>query len=95
MGPNAARTELGIYSGSPNIQVSPLEGIKEKAAALGIKVEYLMGSDLGAGLLRPIEAKYFTKVEGTDKTGMKGEYFDNMNLSGKPVVTRIDSDDRF
>jgi len=91
MGPNAARTQLGIYSGSPNIQVSPLEGIKEKAAALGIKVEYLMGSDLGAGLLRPIEAEYFAQVEGTNKTGMKGEYFDNMNLSGKPVVTRIDS----
>jgi beta-glucosidase len=91
MGPNAARTELGIYSGSPNIQVSPLEGIKGKAAALGIKVEYIMGANLGAGLLRPIEAKYFTKVEGTDKTGMKGEYFDNMNLSGKPVVTRVDS----
>ncbi|MGE5861514.1 MAG: glycoside hydrolase family 3 C-terminal domain-containing protein, partial [Ignavibacteria bacterium] len=91
MGPNASRAQLGIYSGSPNIQVSPLEGIKEKAAALDIKVEYIMGSDLGAGLLRPIEAKYFAKVQGTDKTGMKGDYFDNMNLTGEPVVTRIDS----
>ena len=35
IGPNAAKTQLGIYSGSPNVQVSPLEGIKEKAAALG------------------------------------------------------------
>ncbi|HVO74869.1 MAG TPA: glycoside hydrolase family 3 C-terminal domain-containing protein, partial [Ignavibacteriaceae bacterium] len=91
MGPNAARTELGTYSGSPNIQVSPLEGIKQKADSLGVKVEYIMGSDLGAGLLRPVEAKYFAKVEGTEQTGMKGEYFDNMNLSGNPVVTRIDS----
>jgi beta-glucosidase len=91
MGPNAHKTQLGIYSGSPNIRVSPLEGIKEKAAALGIKMEYTMGSDIGGGLLRPIEAKYFTKVEKTNKTGMKGEYFDNMNLSGEPVVTRIDS----
>ena len=30
-------------------------------------------------------------MEGTNKTGMTGEYFDNMNLSGKPAVTRIDS----
>ncbi|MBN2214535.1 MAG: glycoside hydrolase family 3 C-terminal domain-containing protein [Bacteroidales bacterium] len=91
MGPNAAKARLGIYSGSPNIIVSPLEGIKEKAASLGISVEYLKGSDMGGGLLNPIEPQYFAKVEGTDKTGMKGEYFNNMKLSGEPAVTRIDS----
>ncbi|HEM48802.1 MAG TPA: hypothetical protein ENO27_01195, partial [Caldithrix sp.] len=31
MGPNAAECELGIYSGWPNIRVSPLEGIEKKA----------------------------------------------------------------
>ncbi|MBN1300530.1 MAG: glycoside hydrolase family 3 C-terminal domain-containing protein [Melioribacteraceae bacterium] len=91
IGPNAANAELGIYSGFPNAKVSPLEGIKEKAAVLGIKVDYTLGSDLGGGLLRPIEAQYFTKVEGTEITGMRGEYFNNMNLSDKPVATRIDS----
>ena len=91
IGPNAADAQLGIYSGFPNIQVGPLEGIKDKAAALGIKVEYAKGCDIGGGLLRPIEPQYFAKVEGTNKTGMKGEYFDNMKLSGKPVVTRVDS----
>ncbi|UCE07259.1 MAG: glycoside hydrolase family 3 C-terminal domain-containing protein, partial [bacterium] len=91
IGPNAAQAQLGIYSGFPNILVSPLEGLKDKAASLGIKVEYTLGCDIGGGLLRPIEPQYFAKVEGTNKTGMKGEYFDNMNLSGKPVVTRIDS----
>ena len=44
IGPNAAEAQLGIYSGSPNFSVSPLEGIKNKAAALGIKVEYEIGS---------------------------------------------------
>jgi beta-glucosidase len=91
IGPNAAEIQLGIYSGWPNVQVSPLEGIEEKAAAQGIKVEYTMGCNITGGLLNPIEPQYFAKVEGTDKTGMKGEYFDNMNLSGKPVFTRIDS----
>lgn len=91
IGPNAAHAELGIYSGFPNILISPLEGIKEKAEAYGIQVEYAQGSSLGGGLLRPIEPQYFTKVEGTDKTGVKGEYFDNMKLSGSPVVTRIDT----
>ncbi|MBN1781667.1 glycoside hydrolase family 3 C-terminal domain-containing protein [bacterium] len=92
IGPNAARAQLGIYSGSPNIQVSPLEGIRAKAGPLGIEVEYVKGCDLGGGLLRPIESKYFTEIEGTGKTGMRGEYFDNMTLSGEPLVTRIDSE---
>lgn len=91
IGPNAAEVQLGIYAGFPNIQVSPLEGIKEKAASLGIKVEYNMGCAVNRESLIPIGSKYFTKVNGTDKTGMKGEYFSNMNLSGKPVLTHIDS----
>jgi beta-glucosidase len=91
IGPNAGEVQLGIYSGFPNIRVSPLDGIKDKAAAHGIKVEYTRGCHIGGGLLSPVEAQYFAKVEGNDKTGMKGEYFDNMNLSGQPVVTRIDS----
>ncbi len=91
IGPNAAEAQLGIYAGFPNVQVSPLEGIKEKAAALGIKVEYKMGCAVNSESLIPIEPQYFAKVEGTDKSGMRGEYFNNMNLEGKPVLTRIDS----
>lgn len=91
IGPNAAEPQLGNYSGWPNIQIGPLQGIKAKADSLGIKVEYSMGSTITGGALRPIEPHYYAKVEGTNKTGMKGEYFDNMNLKGKPVLTRIDS----
>ncbi len=91
IGPNAAEAQLGIYSGFPNVEVSPLQGIKAKAAALGIKVKYSMGCVVSSGLLKPIQPRYFAKVAGTNKTGMKGEYFDNMNLSGKPVFTRVDS----
>lgn len=91
IGPNAAEPQLGIYSGWPNVQIGPLEGIVAKASPLGIKVDYSMGSTISGGSLRPIEPQYFAKVEGSNKPGMKGEYFDNMNLSGKPVFTRIDS----
>jgi len=91
IGPNAKEAQLGIYSGFPNILISPLEGIITKADSLNIKVEYEKGCDIGGGLMRPIEAKYFSKLSGENKTGMLGEYFDNMNLSGKPVLTRIDS----
>ncbi|MEJ2615301.1 MAG: glycoside hydrolase family 3 C-terminal domain-containing protein, partial [Ignavibacteriaceae bacterium] len=91
IGPNAKEIELGIYSGWPNITVSPLKGIKTKAAEYGIKVVYNKGCDLGGGIQRPIDAKYFGEVDHSGKTGMEGEYFNNMKLSGKPVLTRIDS----
>jgi beta-glucosidase len=91
IGPNAAEIQLGIYSGWPTVQVSPLEGIAAKAAALGMKAEYALGCAVTGESLRPIEPRYFAKVEGSDKTGMKGDFFDNMNLAGTPVFTSIDS----
>jgi beta-glucosidase len=91
IGPNAAEPQLGIYSGWPEVQVSPLDGIAKKATAFGIKVDYAMGCTVSGQSLRPIEPQYFAKVEGSKKTGMKGEYFANMELSGKPAMTRIDS----
>ncbi len=91
IGPNAAEAQLGIYAGYPNVQVSPLEGIKEKASSVGIKVEYALGCVINNEALRPVDSKYFGKVGGTNQTGVTGEYFDNMKLSGKPVLTRVDS----
>jgi beta-glucosidase len=91
IGPNAAEVELGIYSGWPRVQVSPLEGIMTKCAALGIKAEYAMGCVVSGAFLRPIEPQYFGKVGESGRPGMQGEYFDNMNLTGKPVLTRLDS----
>jgi len=91
IGPNAAEAQLGIYSAWPEVQISPLEGIAKRAAALGIQVNYSMGCGVSDKSLRPIESQYFGNVEGTNRTGMRGEYFDNMNLSGKPVLTRVDS----
>jgi len=91
IGPHAAEVELGIYSGWPLVKVAPLEGIVTKANALGITVDYSMGCAINGEALRPIEPQYFAKVEGSNRTGVRGEYFDNMNLTGKPVLTRIDS----
>ena len=91
IGPNAEECQLGIYSGWPNIRISPLEGIKNKASSYGIKVNYVEGCGVGGGLLKPIETKYFAKIDNSGKTGMIGQYFDNMNLESKPVLTRIDS----
>jgi beta-glucosidase len=91
IGPHAAEAELGIYSGWPLVKVAPLEGIVTRANALGIDVEYAMGCAINGEALRPIESQYFGKAAGSNSTGMVGEYFDNMTLTGKPVLTRVDS----
>jgi beta-glucosidase len=91
IGPNAEECQLGIYSGWPKIRVSPLEGIKNKASSYGIKVDYVEGCGVGGGLLKPIETKYFAKIDDSGQKGMVGQYFNNMELEGKPVLTRIDS----
>jgi beta-glucosidase len=91
IGPNAEECQLGTYSGSPNIRISPLEGIKNKASSYGIKVNYVKGCGFGGGFSKPIETKYFAKVGNSGKRGMLGQYFDNMNFESKPVLTRIDS----
>ncbi|MGK9367447.1 glycoside hydrolase family 3 C-terminal domain-containing protein [Melioribacter sp. Ez-97] len=95
IGPNAKEAQLGIYSGYPNVLISPLEGIKSKADSLNIKVEHTKGCGIGSRLLIPIETKYFDVVDGKGTKGIIGEYFDNMNLEGKPVKTRIDSQINF
>ena len=91
IGPNAEECQLGIYSGSPNIQISPLEGIKNKASSYGIKVNYERGSGFGGSFTKPIETKYFGQIGDSGKKGMLGQYFDNMELKGEPVLIRIDS----
>lgn len=91
IGPNAEECQLGNYSGWPNIRISLLDGIKTKVSDQEIKVTYAQGCEIGGGFMKPVESKYFAQIEGTGKTGMTGEYFDNMDLAGEPVLTRIDS----
>ncbi len=91
IGPNAAECQLGIYSGWPNIRISPLQGIRTKASEKGITVSYALGCEIGGGFMKTIEAKYFAEIDGIGKKGMRAEFFDNINLEGEPVYTRIDS----
>lgn len=92
IGPNANAVRLGGYSGFGMKVVTLLEGIKHKVSAT-TKVIYAQGctvpkhpmdfSPVPAENLLPPDAK-------VGVFGLKGEYFNNMDLSGKPVLTRID-----
>jgi beta-glucosidase len=94
LGPNADDEEvlLGNYNGTPSHAVTPLEGIRGKVGA-GVRILHAVGSDWAEGM--PVfevvpAAALRTYEDGRQVQGLKGEYFDNRDLKGRPVFTRID-----
>ncbi|MGD0037126.1 MAG: glycoside hydrolase family 3 C-terminal domain-containing protein [Bacteroidota bacterium] len=91
IGPNANVLEVlyGNYNGTSSNPVTPLEGIMNHAPA-STKIIYEPGSNTADEF--PILSAIPDSVlqTGQDEPGLKAEYFDNMNLSGVPFLTRID-----
>src|SRR5690606_1766126 len=85
---------LGNYYGTPAAPVTILQGIRE-AAGPNTKVLYSRGVDLVEGREEPraapvIEPAHLRPAAGSNEQGLKGEYFKSQDLSGTPVMTRID-----
>ncbi len=94
IGPNADNVEvlLGNYNGTPSHPVTPLQGIRGKVSQ-GTKVHYAQGCEWADGLpsFQTVPASaLFTQGGQARKGGLKGEYFDNRDLKGDPVFTRVD-----
>jgi beta-glucosidase len=90
IGVDAEEARLGGYSGPGNKKVSILEGIRQRAGST-INVSYSPGCGRGSKgwTVVPSEDLSPDKTNKTDK-GLTGEYFNNITLSGSPVVTRTD-----
>lgn len=88
IGPNANASRLGGYSVHNKVGTTVLEGIKQ-VVGKNTNVLYEEGVPLIVkGQIIP--SKYlFTPDEG--QNGLKGEYFNNRNVEGTPVLTRIDN----
>jgi beta-glucosidase len=85
---------LGNYYGTPAAPVTILQGIRE-AVGSNTKVLYSRGTDLVEGREEPraapvVEPAYLRPSAGSSQQGLKGEYFNSPDLSGTPVLTRID-----
>ncbi len=92
IGPNAAvarTTGGGSAMVDPVYSVSPLEALKEKLGG-SVTINYAPGISFNEEV-KPIDPSYLY-VPGSDgkEHGAKAEYFDNMNLTGKPSMTRVD-----
>jgi beta-glucosidase len=91
IGPNADSLEvlLGNYNGIPSRWVTPLEGIRRKVSTR-TRVLGALGTTLTGEAILPVPASALFSPDDREKHGLKGEYFDNKDLQGKPVVTRTD-----
>jgi beta-glucosidase len=91
IGPNANQRLmlLGNYNGVPSDAVTPLRGIKEKLSP-DTKVLYAQGCELAEGLpvFGTVPPNVFSIEE--NKRGLKVEYYDSNNLSGKVLFSSID-----
>ena len=87
VGPDADTVETleANYHGTVRDPVTPLEGLRQRFGA--DRVTYAQGSPVAAGV--PIQIPE-TALRSDGKPGLKGEYFDNTDFSGKPRLTRID-----
>jgi beta-glucosidase len=88
VGPNATMLESleGNYNGQPTHPILPLDGIESRFGAEG-KVLFAQGSSYVAGF--PVVVPRTVLRTGND-TGLQGEYFNNAEWQGQPVLTRVD-----
>ena len=91
VGPNADNSiaVLGNYNGTPSEIVTALQGIKNKVGA-GVEVVYERAINFtNDTLLQYFDLSSQYSFEG--KQGFKAEYFNNKDLSGTPVLTRMEN----
>ena len=95
IGEDAVDARLGGYSGPGNNKVSMLDGIKSRAGD-SINVVYAPGCGLRTKEWEVIPSKYLsTTINNKPAEGLTGEYFDNITLTGAPVITRNDKEVNF
>jgi beta-glucosidase len=89
LGPTADDPDvlLGNYNGIPSRLITPLDGITKQFSAKA-SVDFALGSTYTPGWTALVSASVLTA--GTERHGLQAEYFDNANLAGTPVVSRID-----
>ena len=91
IGPNAESLAAleGNYNGEPSHWVYPLDGIRKLSEGKA-KVLYSQGAPYLKELPVPVPRTAFHTAGDASTEGLKAEYFPNKDVSGKPVLTRID-----
>jgi beta-glucosidase len=95
IGVDAAEARLGGYSGPGNNKVSILQGLKNKLGT-SVAIQYAAGCGRSSPQWVPVPAANLSfNNKGKSETGLLGQYFNNIQLSGAPVLTRVDKEINF
>ncbi|MBK7335892.1 MAG: glycoside hydrolase family 3 C-terminal domain-containing protein [Saprospirales bacterium] len=95
IGPDAVEARLGGYSGPGIHPVSILDGLKAELGE-GAQVNFAEGCGRSLQEWTFVEGKYlFHETRGKTEKGLQAAYFNNIDLSGEPVLERIDEEIRF
>jgi beta-glucosidase len=88
IGPNADTLETleANYHGTARAPVTPLAGLRERFGAA--RIRYAQGAPIAEGV--PVTAPETALQTASGSAGLTGEYFGNVDFSGKPVLTRTD-----
>ncbi|MEP6676150.1 MAG: glycoside hydrolase family 3 N-terminal domain-containing protein [Ferruginibacter sp.] len=86
IGTDAVEARTGGYSGPGNGKQNILDGIKQRAGA-DVQVMYAPGCGRKSEEWIAIPASF---LSNGNLKGLKGSYFNNINLEGNPVLTRND-----
>ncbi len=91
IGVDAEEARLGGYSGPGNGKVSILDGIRQRAGK-GVVVSYQPGCGRDSREWVVVPAEDLAPSGGQEKheQGLHAEYFNNIDLSGAPALTRVD-----
>jgi beta-glucosidase len=89
IGPNADALETleANYHGTARAPIAPLQGLRQRFG--DAQIRYAQGSPIAAGVPIPVPETAL-RTPGQTAAGLVGEYFDNLDFSGKPSVTRAD-----
>ncbi len=91
IGTDAKEGRMGGYSGQPDNIVTILSGIKDLAKKRNIEVFYADGSSRLSKEIQTIPTSYLSTLQDCKKvSGLLGEYYNNINAAGHPILKRID-----
>ena len=96
IGPNADSLPAieGNYHGTPLHPVLPIDGMLKEFAGKA-RILYAQGSPHVSEFAAPVPMSAFHPAAGSSISGLKAEYFSNPDFSGKPALTRTDSQIQF
>ncbi|PWB73056.1 beta-1,3-glucosyltransferase [candidate division GN15 bacterium] len=95
IGADAAEARLGGYSGPGIKPTSILDGVRKRAGAQ-MQVQYAIGCNRLDTAYVIVPSSFLTcRYYDTVRNGLRGDYFDNITLSGTPAFTRVDPQIQF